>query len=249
MMQQILFREAGEQNEIIVYDTDEYGGSRGRFRILQFSDQAMQGAMDLEQPERILFEYPQAMLHLMASGDGGSAGSVFLIGHGIGTIARHCAGRRVKVAELDAQVVELSNKFFGYCGPDVVVGDGRALLAEEAAGSYDFILLDAFSDKGTPRHLTSRGFFELAASKLEDTGTILVNLMGKSENDAHIAAIHTTLRQAFPNVKAFALPAAHAADRRNYILAGSFVAIPYQTKKMAGFTEIELGHGYIIEDF
>ncbi|RAP73185.1 spermidine synthase [Paenibacillus montanisoli] len=242
----ILYREIGEQNEITVYDTDEYSGERGRFRILQFSDNAMQGAMDLDQPERILFEYPQAMLHLMAC-SGVSSGSVFLIGHGIGTIARHCTGR-VKAAELDAQVVELSRRYFGYSGTNVAVGDGRELLANESAHSYDFIVLDAFSDKGTPRHLTSTGFFELAASKLDEEGAIIINLMGKSENDANIAAIHATLREVFPNVKAFALPAASAADRRNYILVGGGGTIPYQARKMAGFVEIELGHGYIIED-
>ncbi|SFT29431.1 spermidine synthase [Paenibacillus sp. BC26] len=244
---QILHRESSGQHEITVYDTSEYGGERGRFRVLQFSNNAMQGAMDLDQPGRILFEYPQAMIHLMDSSNSAFQ-RVFIIGHGIGTIAGNCPGKRFKVAELDEQVVALSRQYFGYSDDNVVVGDGRELLSCEDEHTYDFIVLDAFSDKGTPRHLTSKGFFELVVSKLDENGAILINLMGKRENDAHINAIYTTLLEVFQSVQAFALPAESASDRRNYILTGSNESILYQTRRMAGFMELELGQGYIIED-
>nr|WP_240548480.1 fused MFS/spermidine synthase [Paenibacillus lignilyticus] len=242
-----MHRESSGQHEIIVYDTSEYGGERGRFRVLQFSNNAMQGALDLDQPERILFEYPQAMIHLMNSSNP-SFQRVFIIGHGIGTIARHCTGKRFKVAELDGQVVSLSRQYFGYSDDNVVVGDGRELLSCEDAHTYDFIVLDAFSDKDTPRHLTSRSFFELVVSKLDENGAVLINLMGKRENDTHINAIYTTLQEVFQSVQAFALPAEGPSDRRNYILAGSNESLPYQMRRMAGFMELELGQGYIIED-
>ncbi|SDX96516.1 spermidine synthase [Paenibacillus sp. CF384] len=244
---QILHRENSLLNEITVYDTNKYGEEHGRFRVLQFSNNAMQGAVDLDQPERILFEYPQAMLHLM--NDSNQADQrLFIIGHGVGTIARHHTGTTIKVAELDERVVALSKQYFGYGDDNVVVGDGRELLSCEAEHTVDFIVLDAFSDKGTPRHLTSMSFFELAADKLDESGAILINLMGKRENDAHINAIYTTLREVFRFVKAFALPAENAADRRNYILTGSNTPLSYQTRRMAGFMEMELGQGYIIVD-
>lgn len=72
--------------EIQVYETTELYGERGRFRVLQFSGDAIQGALDLDHPRRVVFEYPRAMIHLMEAGEPYFE-DVFLIGHGIGTIA------------------------------------------------------------------------------------------------------------------------------------------------------------------
>lgn len=78
--------------------------------MLEFSNNAIQGAMDLNDPSRILFEYPRAILHLIAH-NLPSFERVFIIGHGIGTIAGHLTEKRCKVAELDQTVVEISKRF------------------------------------------------------------------------------------------------------------------------------------------
>lgn len=54
-----------ENHEITVYDTTELYGEKGSFRVMQFSNHATQGAMDLNDPQRILFEYPRAIIHFM----------------------------------------------------------------------------------------------------------------------------------------------------------------------------------------
>lgn len=245
-MQQ-LFKASGNLDEIAVYDTAELYGEKGNFRILQFSDGAVQGAMDLNEPERIVFEYPRAIFHLMELNDP-SFEDVFVIGHGIGTIAGYLSGKRVKVAELDDKVVELSKRFFGYRADNVIVGDGREILRREDPHAYDYIVLDAFTEQGTPRHLTSREFFEIAADKLHDHGAIILNVFGRGGNDMRINAIHTTLREQFAYTKAFLLPADHARDVQNMIIVGSNKPIGFQARQMAGFVEIELDRGYVIED-
>jgi spermidine synthase len=243
----LLFKEVSNNQEISVYDTPELYGEKGNFRVLEFSNKAIQGAMDLNHPERILFEYPRAIIHLMDFNTP-SFEDVFVIGHGIGTIAGHYSEKRFKVAELDDKVVELSKRFFGYRKDNVIVGDGRLILGSEEPLAYDFIILDAFTEKGTPLHLTSREFFRITREKLDSQGSIIMNLMGKGENDQLLNAIHTTLSEEYAYIKSFALPSEGAADILNIIIMGRNKPIGFQARHMAGFTEIELGQGYIIRD-
>ncbi|WP_082651211.1 spermidine synthase [Paenibacillus etheri] len=236
-----------DNHEITVYDTTELYGEKGSFRVMQFSNNATQGAMDLNDPERILFEYPRAIIHLMEF-NAPSFEDAFLIGHGIGTIAGHFLDKNFKVAELDSEVVELSRRYFGYTQDNVVIGDGRQLLEGEEPQKYDYIILDAFTAAGTPRHLISSEFFSIVYSKLNAEGYLLMNLMGKGENDPHINAIHTTLAEEFTYIKSFSLPSDGAADIKNIIIIGGFKPIRFQARHMAGFNEIQLGQGYLIRD-
>lgn len=130
--------------EITVYDANHLYGEIGKYRLLQFSDDAVQGAIDLKNPKRIVLEYPRAMIHLMESNDP-SFKNMFIIGHGIGTIAGHYSDRQVMVAEIDEKVVELSREYFNYRNDNVVIGDGRQILSKVEAASLDYIIVDAFT--------------------------------------------------------------------------------------------------------
>ncbi|WP_046230090.1 spermidine synthase [Paenibacillus algorifonticola] len=243
----VWFEERTAHHEIAVYDTMELDGEKGRFRVLQFSGEATQGALDLKRPERILFEYPRAIIHLMESNQAAFE-NVFLIGHGIGTIAGYFAEKSFKVAELDETVVQLSRTFFGYNQDNVIIGDGRALLAGEADRAYDYVIVDAFTREGTPRQLVSLEFFCLIQQKLSEGGAVILNLMGRGERDRLIHAIMLTLGELFACTKAFILPADGAADLQNIIIIGSDKPIAFQARQMAGFVELEPGQGYIIRD-
>ncbi|MDF2669273.1 MAG: spermidine synthase [Paenibacillus sp.] len=214
---------------------------------MEFSGEAVQGAIDLNDPQRIVFEYPRAMIHLMEFNDP-SFEDVFVIGHGIGTIAGHFAEKRFKVAELDAAVVELSKRWFGYSKDNVIIGDGRLILESEVSHAYDYIILDAFTDQGTPRHLTSKDFFGITRDKLDSHGSIVINLIGKGENDKQINAIHTTLSEVYGYTKSFSLPIDGEGPVRNIIIIGRNKPIGFQARHMAGFSEVELGRGHIIID-
>ncbi|WNS41417.1 fused MFS/spermidine synthase [Paenibacillus sp. MMS20-IR301] len=242
-----LSRTVTDSQEIEVYDTTRLYGESGRFRVLQFSGEAIQGALDLDHPRRVVFEYPRAMIHLMEAGNPYYE-DVFLIGHGIGTIAGYCAEKRFKVAEVNAQVVELSRSQFGYSQDNVSIGDGRGLLEGEPDHKYDYILLDAFTAAGTPPHLTSLEFFALTRAKLRSGGMMIMNLMGRGDSDRRISAIHTTLSEVYPHTRTFALPAEGSTDVRNIIMTGSSRPVTWQPRHMAGFTEITPELGYVIRD-
>jgi spermidine synthase len=233
--------------EITICEANQLFGEIGKFRYLEFSGEAVQGAIDLKDPKRIVLEYPRAIIHLMESNNP-SFENAFIIGHGIGTIAGHFLDKTFKVAEIDEEVVKLSREFFDYLQDNVVVGDGRDLLSIEEPHTLDYIILDAFTKEGTPYHFTTKEFFEMTQDRLNSRGAIIMNLMGKSKNDKLINAIHTTLSETYAYSKALVLPGEDAADIRNIIIIGSSKTIDFQTRAMAGFIEIELGEGHIIAD-
>ena len=247
MQVQLLHSVSTNDQEISVYDTDELYGERGRFRVLQFGDGAVQGAMDLDAPDRIVLEYPRAILHLLDIQYPGDY-DVFLIGHGIGTIAGHSPDARFKTAELDETVVELSKTYFGCRHSNVFIGDGRQLLEREADGVYDAIVVDAFTEMGVPRQLCSQAFFRLASAKLCDNGSVIMNVFGRVRNDQLISAIRRTIGSEFPFVRAFSLPLQGPGDIQNIILIGSRRTITYQARRMAGFEEIDLRLGHLLQD-
>lgn len=243
----VLYRNKSEQHELTVYDTKKLYGEKGRFRVLEFSNAAVQGAMDLDEPNRMVLEYPRSMVHLMERNDP-EFDTVFVVGHGIGTLPTYLSDRQVKVAELDAEVVELSQTFFGYEGSPVLIGDGRELLGQEPAATYDYIIIDAFTATGTPEQFISSDFFAMVKDKLDSDGAVILNVFGRAGNDRLVNAIYTTLQAQFAYTRAFALPTETADEVQNRILMGSHHPIEFQVRQMAGFVEQEPEEGYIIVD-
>ncbi|PQP82342.1 spermidine synthase [Paenibacillus sp. PCH8] len=243
----VLYRNKSEQHELTVYDTNRLYGEKGRFRVLEFSNAAVQGAIDLDTPARMVLEYPRAMVHLMERNNS-EFDSVFVVGHGIGTLPTYLSDRQVKVAELDEEVAELSQTFFGYNGSPVLIGDGRELLEQEPAGTYDYIIIDAFSATGTPEQFTSSSFFAMVKDKLDSDGSVILNVFGRAGSDPLVNAIYTTLQGQFAHTRAFALPTETADEVQNRILMGSNHPIEFQIRHMAGFVEQEPEEGYIIMD-
>lgn len=243
----VQLKEQNNDQEITVLDIQELYGEKGNFRVLQFSNEAIQGALDLDQPKRILFEYPRAIIHLVEWNDP-TFEDIFIIGHGIGTLPGYFSNKRCKVAELSAPIVHLSRQYFGYNQDNIIIGDGRAILESEQNEVLDYIVVDAFTDKGTPHHLVSWEFFQTASDKLDDQGSIILNLIGRSENDSFIHAIHTTACGIFPYVRSFSLPVQNSTDTQNILITASKTPITFQSKHLAGFTEVQFSEGYIIWD-
>ncbi|WP_334076904.1 fused MFS/spermidine synthase [Paenibacillus sanfengchensis] len=244
----VLYEDCGEDGStLVVYEISHYEGERGRFRVLAFSDGAAQGVMDLDHPDRIVFEYPRAMLHLMETHIPDFS-EAYIIGLGIGTLPARLRDKRVKVAEIDPRVKEVSRRYFGYPQTNVDVGDGRSLLEKEPNLAHDFVVLDAFTEKDTPLHLLSESFFRLCGDKLNERGALLMNLFGRGGGDALIRAAHTTLRTVFPHACCFELPQTGAADKRNILLMGAWQPIHFREKEMAGFIAFQPEEGYIIQD-
>ncbi|WP_028543260.1 spermidine synthase [Paenibacillus taiwanensis] len=242
-----LTKQASLYQEITVCEVNQLYGEMGKFRCMQFSDEAVQGAIDLKDPKRIVLEYPRAIIHLIEC-NSFSFKSLFMIGHGIGTISGYWADKQVTVVELDELVLQMSRDYFNFNKSNVVIGDGRSILGEQAPHTLDYIVLDAFTKEGTPHHLTTLQFFELTKQKLKSNGTLIMNLMGKAKRDKYMEAIHTTLCETYAFTKAFLLPGGGEGDMRNIIVIGSNHEIDYLPQAMAGFVEIEIEPGHIIRD-
>ncbi|OWA33997.1 spermidine synthase [Saccharibacillus sp. O16] len=234
-------------SEIRVGDTTELYGEKGRFRVLQFANGDIQGARDLDQPERIVLEYPRAMIHLMEQNHP-TLERIFILGHGIGTIAGYFADHDVRAAEISPIIAEWSRSYFGYAGPEVLVGDGRSLLAQEADGSLDVIVLDAFTEKGRPWHLFTREFWRLAERKLQDQGSIVLNIFGRGRRDSFVDAVWAGLSDTFAHQRGFILPSGELHDPANYVLIASKQPIEAKLSQMADFEESEPGLGTVLED-
>jgi len=111
-----------------------------------------------------------------------------VLGLGAGTMAAYAdANHHVRFYEIDPSVETIARQYFTFlprCGTncDVVIGDGRLQLAGEPDGSFDFLLLDAFSSDSVPTHLLSREALNMYVSKLAPGGVLLFNVSNRYLN-------------------------------------------------------------------
>lgn len=238
-MIQYLHQETNPRS-IYVYDTSEVYGEKGRFRILEFGNDAIQGILDLNHPERILFEYPRAILHLMEVNNPAYE-DVFLIGHGIGTLSSALSDKYIVISEIDQKVSDLSKEYFGYNGPPVHIEDGYTLLKSMTSDRFDYIVVDAFHEGGIPEQLTTMDFFEIARDKLNDDGTVLMNIIGRGPQDPYVQSFYQSLSSLFPVVDLFSLYSGGFGQTKNMILVGGYQPLRYQQKSMAHFRKVTAG--------
>ena len=113
---------------------------------------------------------------------------VGVVGLGAGTIAAYGqAGQTMDFYELDPLVVDMAEDpaLFTYlqdspAAISVDAGDGRLLMAQEAASSFDLVVLDAFSSDAIPVHLLTREAMEVYAGKLEADGLLVVHISNRA---------------------------------------------------------------------
>ena len=245
-----IWSERTPYHEIRIIETSYAEGRQGQFRVLQFADGAEQGVIDLDEPGRIVLAYPRALIQLLDNCENDTR-DVFMIGHGVGTIAGNYANSpnvRFISVELDERLAQLSREFFGYTGPEVRIGEGREELSKQAEDSLDCIIVDAFSAKGTPRQLVSLPFVQLAKDRLRASGLMLFNVGGRMCNDRLIDAMYATLAASYAYVEVFA-PAATSADEvTNILFAASDSPVACNAARLAGFQSIDVQPGHIIYD-
>jgi spermidine synthase len=112
----------------------------------------------------------------------------------------------VDVVEIDPEVVRVAKRYFRLepgANTSVHVADGRQFL-RETDETYDLIVLDAYQRDKVPFQLTTREFFELAHSRLDDAGVLLANTIGAPTGPASqfVRAEYKTLDQVFSQVYA-----------------------------------------------
>jgi predicted membrane-bound spermidine synthase len=109
--------------------------------------------------------------------------------------------------ELDDQIVEVGKKYFGLNLPNLTVhiGDGRLNL-ERSPYKYDIIAVDAYRPPYIPPHMTTREFFEIAASHLTDDGVLTLNVGSVPGDRRLIDGLATTMATQFPSIHIMDIP-------------------------------------------
>jgi SAM-dependent methyltransferase len=102
-----------------------------------------------------------------------------VIGLGSGSMAAYASpDLHVVFFEIDPSVEKLAREFFTFlprcmANCDVEIGDGRLELAKASDGSFDLLMLDAFSSDSIPAHLMSKEALQLYLKKLTPDGILL----------------------------------------------------------------------------
>ena len=114
-------------------------------------------------------------------------GEVGVVGLGVGTVAAYGeSGMNMTFFEIDREVVRIAEtpRLFTYLSDsaakvDVIVGDGRLKVEEQASGRFDLLILDAFSSDAVPVHLLTREAMHTYASKLSQDGMLAVHISSR----------------------------------------------------------------------
>ena len=176
--------------ELIYHDRDADGvievvDTHG-VRSLHFGTAPKQSALSLQQPDRIELAYIRAMLSALLFIS--HPGNVLLIGLGGGTLAkfllRHYPQCQVDAVERRAGVVEIARTYFGL--PEdgrlrIHVSDANAWVetqAQQQAGLYDLILIDAYDHLGMDTSINGMEFLSACVGLLHPQGVLNMNLWG-----------------------------------------------------------------------
>ena len=159
--------------------------------------------------EPYVFDYPR-YVHLGVALAGDVDRVLFVGGGGFSGPRRFVAeypNATVDVVELDPVVVEVARAHFGVEPSErlrVHVGDGREFL-QATDRTYDLVVLDAYRKDRVPFHLTTAEFMALAASRLDDDGVLVANVISAASGPASqfYRAEYATVQTAFPRVYAF----------------------------------------------
>ncbi len=112
---------------------------------------------------------------------------VAVIGLGSGTLT--CAsepGEDWKFFEIDQSMVDTAKdpKYFTFiqnCEPNLtpVIGDARLTFAREPSGTYDVIIVDAYSSDAIPIHLATEEAMEIYKDKLAPQGAVVMHVSNR----------------------------------------------------------------------
>jgi spermidine synthase len=159
-------------------------------RTLHLGTEWVQGAMRIARPWSLELEYTRdMMIGLLLRPEMRFPRRVLLIGLGAGSLTkflyRHFPLARLTVVEISAEVVAVARQFFKL--PEdrnrlhVVIGDGADFVMGTDK-QYDFILVDGFDGRARSGMLNSLPFYEQCRARLNDSGIVAINLLGRSRD-------------------------------------------------------------------
>ena len=129
-----------------------------------------------------------------------SAVNVGVVGLGTGTVAAYTRpGDSLRFFEIDPIVIQVATnpEYFSYttaCARGRIrytLGDARLMLASRPSGTYDILLIDAFSSDSVPAHLLTVEALRMYLSKLTPDGVLILHLSNR-----HLDLMHPAMAAA-----------------------------------------------------
>lgn len=192
-------------------------------------DDSWHSQVDLNDPTFLSFEYIKAFAASIEAWRPAPASVRALhIGGGGFTMPRYLKATRPGsdslVLEIDKRLVEFDQKYLGLeLAPDLRVqgGDGRQGVVNQADGSYDVVLGDAFGGQSVPWHLATQEMQKDIHRVLTNDGLYVLNVID-SPPSKFIAAEIKTVQSVFPHVSVITYPDAFKKKwGANFVLVAS----------------------------
>jgi len=190
-------------------------------------DRTFSSAEFLDAPDEHVFQYTTYLpLYTLASANLQRA---LFIGGGAYTmpykIVRSIDDSIVDVTEIEPTLFTIAKQFFSvkdHKRLHNIIADGRRFL-HDTENTYDLIYGDAYQSVfSIPAHLTTKEFFDLVYSKLNDGGVFIGNFFGILGEDAPSLVVSEmkAFRAAFPNHLFFALDDPESSDIQHVMFFG-----------------------------
>ena len=181
-------------------------GSAGDFNILMHGT-TLHGAQrvrnekgeEISDPTPGTYYYPKspmaqsvriirkALAKTAPEGAAAPLGRYGVIGLGAGSLSCHSQpGEKWRFFEIDPLMISIAKNtdnfsFLQKCQPDtdIMIGDARLTMTREPDGSFDLIIVDAFSSDAVPVHLMTAEALSLFLAKIKPTGVVVLHVSNR----------------------------------------------------------------------
>jgi spermidine synthase len=174
-----------------------------------------QGVHSIYNPDTLQYNGPWDQFlvspYFYAGRKPGDIKRVAIVGLAAGTTARQMTAVYGDIPidgfEIDPEIVEVGQKYFGMTMPNlnVQIGDGRLNL-EQSPHKYDIIAVDAYRPPYIPPHMTTQEFFQIAAAHLTENGVLTLNSASVPGDRRLINGLGTTMGTIFPSIYTVDVP-------------------------------------------
>ena len=180
-----IHKERSIYRNVVIVEEDGLRCMRFETRRKKVTNQA---CIDLQQPERLVFEYAHGVMAGFAINPQPKRILILGLGGGVLSNILHQIAPEAEIVsvDIDPVVVKLAKQYFDYQENDKVkteIKDGRvyvkrALLKKE---TFDWIILDAFNGDYIPEHLMTKEFLQEVKDLLTPGGIVSANTFSTSQ--------------------------------------------------------------------
>jgi spermidine synthase len=188
--EKVLYDGKSQFNRIIVTEDSS------QVRRLYFEpDGAVQSSTNVKDPTELLLAYSKAAM--CGLGIVPQPSRMLIVGLGGASMPKYLRSiypdAQIDIAELDPDVAKAAKDYFFFredAKMKVYIGDGRKFI-ETTENRYDIIFLDAYGTNEIPYLLATREFLKAVRSKLSESGLVVANVWGSSENKLYPSMVKT----------------------------------------------------------